>query len=45
MEECKEDLYFPNTCLFLTLKSGKNQVEHVMWPPGKQMYFLKSQIR
>ena len=45
LEECKEDMYFPKTYLFLTLKSCENQVEHVRWPPGRQMYFLKNQIR
>jgi len=43
---CKEDMYFPkNTYLFLILKSCENQVEYVMWPPGRQMYFPKNQIR
>ena len=46
MEECKEDMYFAkNTYLFLTLKSCENQVEHVMWPSRRQMYFPKNQIR
>ena len=36
---------FLNTYLFLTLKSCENQVEHVMWPPRREVYFPKNQIR
>jgi len=44
MEEYKEDIYFPNIYLFLTLKSCEEPGGTCHMPSWKTMYFLKNQI-
>jgi len=39
--DCKEDIYFPNICLFLTLKSCEEPGGKCHVSPGRQCIFLR----